>query len=127
MQYVTSSFVNLLLNGSLYGKIYHGYGLRQGDPISPYLFITCSEVLRHMLFKAEANGDVEDIKLSKNGSSFNHTLFVDDLTLFGRVNKKETYNLMACIDLYYSWSSQKANKEKSFVLFSKNFGGQKSM
>jgi hypothetical protein len=44
---------SILFNGSPYGFISPGKGLRQGDPLSPFLFIMGSEVFSRLMFKEE--------------------------------------------------------------------------
>jgi len=52
------------INGAPYGFIQPERGIRQGDPLSPYLFILCAKVLSHMMKKAETQGLIKGIKIS---------------------------------------------------------------
>lgn len=52
MHYVTSISYSILINGVAQKQFKPSEGIRQGDPLSPYLFIICVEVLFHLLFKA---------------------------------------------------------------------------
>uniref|UniRef100_A0A803PFM8 Reverse transcriptase domain-containing protein n=1 Tax=Cannabis sativa TaxID=3483 RepID=A0A803PFM8_CANSA len=63
----------VLLNGKSQKKTYPGRGLRQGDPISPYLFVLCNDVLSRMLDRSQDRGDIHGIKISRKpgGDSFN--------------------------------------------------------
>ncbi|XP_026378122.1 uncharacterized protein LOC113272513 [Papaver somniferum] len=47
---------SMLINGSTFGKFTSEKGLRQGDPLSPFLFLLVSEVLTMMFVKAEMEG-----------------------------------------------------------------------
>jgi hypothetical protein len=45
-------------------------GIRQGDSLSPYLFLLCAEGLSHMLRKAEANGSIGGVAASRGGLEY---------------------------------------------------------
>jgi len=49
MSYVSSSSISTLLNGSKIKPFHPSRGIRQGDPLSPYLFIMCMEVLGFLI------------------------------------------------------------------------------
>ena len=56
MMCVTSTNYAVLVNGIPTGKIILTRGIRQGNPISPYLFLICAEVLSSLLIKADKEG-----------------------------------------------------------------------
>lgn len=66
------------VNGSCTEQVTPGRGLRQGDPISPYLFLLCAEGLSAMLQHAETTGQVRGIQIAPAAPSVNHLLFTDD-------------------------------------------------
>lgn len=66
----------VLVNGSSIGRVELARGLRQGDPLSPYLFILCAKVLSRLLAKEER---LQGIKVSKECSAISHLLYVDFL------------------------------------------------
>lgn len=122
-QCITSSSFSVLLNGGPYGNFVPTRGLRQGDPLSPFLFLLCSEILSRLLLKEEAAGHLRGIKIGQAASVISHLLFADDLLLFGRANISNASAMDRCLETYMSWSGQKINRSKSFIHFSKNFSG----
>lgn len=56
MKMLRKSSSHLLWNRELTGRIAHSRGLRQGDPLSPYLFILCLERLGHWIHQMVAEG-----------------------------------------------------------------------
>ena len=77
---------SIFVNGEPKGDIRPSRGLRQGDPLSPYLFLLCSEGLNRMLQKAAANDGIKGFSLCKRGPKISHLLFADDSLLFCRVS-----------------------------------------
>lgn len=60
--------------------------MRQGDPLSPYLFVLCMEVLGHKIKAATREKRWKTCKLSQNGLELSHLFFADDLLLFGEAS-----------------------------------------
>lgn len=69
---------SVLINGKAEGHIVPEKGLRQGDPLSPYLFILFAEVLPHMMMKAMEDRSLLGVKITLKYPSVNHLLFADD-------------------------------------------------
>lgn len=84
MECILSVCYSLLINGELMGNIKPSQGIRQGDPLSPYLFLLCSEGLHRMIKKAAGNGDIQGVSICRNGPKLTHLLFADDSLLFCR-------------------------------------------
>ncbi|BBG99384.1 transposable element gene [Prunus dulcis] len=61
-------------------------GLRQGDPISPYLFLLCVEALSSLILQAKRCNLLHGVNLCRGAPSVNHLFLVDDSFLFLRVN-----------------------------------------
>jgi len=53
----------VIVNNNMVGPIIPGQGLRQGDSLSPYLFILCAERLSTLIRQAERRGDLHDIRI----------------------------------------------------------------
>jgi hypothetical protein len=117
---VSSSSFSIILNGSPFGSFSPKKRLRQGDPLSPFLFILGSEVLSRLLFKEEAIGNLRGLTISRNSSAIHHLLFADDLLIFGKATPKEANSIHACLEKYCLWPSQSINSGKSSISLLKN-------
>jgi hypothetical protein len=82
---ISSSSFSILLNGNPFGIFSPKKGLRQGDLLSPFLFILGSEVISRLLLKEERLGNIKGMKIARTSPAINHMLFADDLLLFGRL------------------------------------------
>lgn len=83
---LTVSF-SVLLNGFPFGRFSPSQGLRQGDPLSPFLFILGSEVLSRLLLLEEERGFIHCVKVNRAAPSILHLLFADDIMIFVRANR----------------------------------------
>ncbi|KAK9286217.1 hypothetical protein L1049_014602 [Liquidambar formosana] len=119
----TTSF-STLINGGPIGLFSPQRGLRQGDSLSPFLFILCSEVLSRLLFREEENGEIHGIKICRGSPAVSHVLFADDLILFCRAKSSKADAMWTCLNIFESWSGQTVNLDKSSVHFSKNIRGR---
>lgn len=108
------------VNGSLTSEIILKRGLRQGDPLSPYLFLMCAEGFSALLQKAEIEGEIGGVKICQGAPSVSHLLFVDDSLILIRANGEDATKLQDILNLYAECSGQVINKEKSAIMFSKN-------
>ena len=81
LECITTVSYLILVNGEPKGDIRPSKGLRQGDPLSPYLFLLCSEGLNRMLQQADSNDTIRGFSLCKRGPKISHLFFADD-TLF---------------------------------------------
>ncbi|KAK2376115.1 hypothetical protein QL285_076941 [Trifolium repens] len=97
-----------------------GRGLRQGDPLSPYLFIQVSEGLTTLIKKSVANGELHGIQMCRGAPVVSHLLFADDCFLFCRSTIDEANHLMGILKTYEEATGHEINLTKSEVFFSRN-------
>ena len=95
-------------------------GLRQGDPLSPFLFTLGTEVLSRLLFREEAYGHLKGLKIARATPAIHHLLFADDILIFGKATHKEATSIHLCLTKYCFWSGQSINNSKSSIRFSSN-------
>ncbi|GLT53433.1 hypothetical protein SLA2020_267030 [Shorea laevis] len=86
---ISSISYSVLINGESFGSILPTRGIRQGDPISPYLFIICAEALSAMLQEAERSRVVTGVPIAKGRVRLNHLFFADDSLLFCQAKSME--------------------------------------
>jgi len=116
---------SVVVNGHPVGNIRPTRGIRQGDPISPYLFLICAEVLSALLHKAEQRGIISGVPTSPKGPRLSHLFFADDSMLFCRSNSVEWRRLFRILGTYEEGSGQKLNLNKTSIFFSRNTSVEK--
>ena len=97
---IRSVSYTVLLNGQEFGHIVPERGLRQGDPLSPFLFILCAEALVHVMNRAEENGEISGMKLTRHCPAVQHLLFADDSLFLIRSELNECTAFLRCLKLY---------------------------
>lgn len=100
---ISSAFFSMGINGSLHGFFPFSRGLRQGDPLSPYLFVMAMESLRGMLRLATQNPSFQFYWRCKQ-NSITHLAFVDDLMVFCHANLASMELIRGALDSFASIS-----------------------
>ena len=98
MSFITTTATTLLFNESKLEAFTRG--IRQGDPLSPYIFLLCMEFLGAQITSICEERRREKIKASRNGPSFSHVFFADDLMLFTKANHKNCEVIMEVLDVF---------------------------
>jgi hypothetical protein len=93
MRCITSARFSVKLNGGLSKKFTPTCGLRQGDPISSFLFIFCVEGFSAILKEAQLENELRGVRFGASGPHVTHLLFGDDSSLFGA-----DYSKFACVE-----------------------------
>lgn len=113
----TVSFA-VLVNGQPSSTFIPTRGLRQGDPLSPYLFLFCVEALAVLLRKGVADGVLHGIKVCRRAPVVLHLVFADDTIVFGRATETKITKVKDILASYESALGQAINFRKSNIMFS---------
>lgn len=111
---LTTSSSQVLLNGILGNPIMHGRGLRQGDPLSPLLFILVIDPLQRLLQLATEAGFLS--KISCSPYKLRTSLYADDAVLFMKPIKAEINNLAKLLEYFGKVTGLHSNLQKSTVV-----------
>lgn len=83
-----------MINGNICDYVISHRGIRQGDPLSPSLFIICTEGLVRLVHQTEESGLIHGFRVSRNAVLVSHLLFVDDRLLFFHVKQQDCDAIM---------------------------------
>ena len=72
MECITTAKMSVLWNREITEEFSPGRGIRQGDPLSPYIFVLCIERLSHGISQAIMEGSWKPICLTKQGTPLTH-------------------------------------------------------
>uniref|UniRef100_A0A452ZV79 Reverse transcriptase domain-containing protein n=1 Tax=Aegilops tauschii subsp. strangulata TaxID=200361 RepID=A0A452ZV79_AEGTS len=120
MKCVSTVRYQIKVNRTLTTQFCPSRGLRQGDPLSPYLFVICAEGLSASLHDAAEKGSISGVKICPGAPSISHPFFANDSVLLIKANQQEAAALHEALKLYEESSGQCINVEKSAVMFSPN-------
>lgn len=119
MSCVSSVTYSFLLNGSQFGFLQPSRGLRQGDPLYPYLFICVVEAFIGLISQAEWNEWIRGVQVARQAPIITSLCFADYTLLFCRASVAEATSLKEVLDKYAEVSGQFINYDKSSMTFSR--------
>ncbi|KAL6521130.1 hypothetical protein OROGR_017699 [Orobanche gracilis] len=116
---VMASRLSLLWNGERLPSFAAKRGLRQGDPLSPYLFVLCMERLSAAITTEVLAGRWNPVHNVRNGPGLTHLLFADDVLLFAKAKKDQVRILKEVLEKFCLASGLKGrvrNSDFNFVI-----------
>lgn len=118
---VTTVSYSPAINNNSTSLIMPTRGLRQGDPLSPALFVICMEVLsRKLLMHSQIKKDGIGIKITPYAPTIPGLFFADDSLLFCKAKSLACSTLRDILTEFSSMSGQLINFQKSSIVFSKH-------
>ena len=117
MRCVQTVTFRVRVNGKLSEPFMPSRGIRQGDPLSPNLFLLCAEGLSSMLKNVGPQFLARGVRVGVHSPWISHLLFADDCLLFTQASEKGSQRLMDILNLYQRGSGQLVNMSKSANFF----------
>lgn len=115
MAYVTSAGFAVLINGSPSTQFQGNCGIRQGCPLSAYLFVLVIEGLSLLIKDAKNKGLIRRVKVA-GACHTTHALFMDDVLLFGEASVLEWQTYNRIISTFCKASDMEVSVPKSALI-----------
>ncbi|KAK9733272.1 hypothetical protein RND81_04G056300 [Saponaria officinalis] len=113
---ITGSWFSIKVNGSPHGFFKGKSGVRQGDPLSPYLFVLSMEILSRC-FRVMCDSPNVSFHPKCTRTRLNHLIFADDLMVFVRGDMPSVTKVVDILRIFADWSGLRPNLEKTEVFF----------
>jgi len=113
---ISKARFSILINGSLHGFFSSSQGLRQGDHLSPLLFVLVMDAFNRMLSRAMEESFLSGFRVDNLNNSLlkiSHLLFVDDTLIKCDANVDQIHNLDHILLCFEAISGLKVNLQKS--------------
>eukprot|EP00253_Pinus_taeda_P018997 PITA_18997 len=108
---------SILLNGAPTTTFNASRGLRQGDPLSPFLFIIAAEGLGRYFKKEARDGNIQGLKLWGHRTIVTHQQFVDDIMIYCKATLQEVKRIKKILEIFMEGSGMEVNNDKSRTFF----------
>ena len=116
---ISSPSFSISINGTPSNFFQSSKGLRQGDPISSYLFVIAMEPLSRLLLKAQEGGFISGFTIGEkggDGEEISHLFFADDTIIFSKASQEQVTPLCWLLMWFKAMSELKINLEKCEVI-----------
>lgn len=115
MQCVETVSFWVRVNGKVYEAFTPTRGIRQGNPLSPYMFLLCVEGLSCMLKNIGPQFFAKGMRVGIHCPWISHLLFADDCLLFTQASERGGQRLVDILNQYQRGSGQLVNMAKSAI------------
>ncbi|GKU93427.1 hypothetical protein SLEP1_g7022 [Rubroshorea leprosula] len=112
---LSTASISVLVNGSPTEEFNAGKGLRQGDPLSPFLFLVVAEALSGLIRKAEEIGLLKGIQVGRGNLRLTHLQFADDTILFSEASEANAWAMKCVMGSFEMISGLKVNYDESWL------------
>ena len=113
---LSTASISVLFNWKPYKPFKMGRGLRQGDPLSPFLFVLIGEVLNKMMIKAKDMGFCKGLQVGRRNIQVSHLQFADDTLTLCEANEQYLQNIKRILLSFYSFSGLEVNYDESGII-----------
>ncbi|RLN03687.1 hypothetical protein C2845_PM13G08440 [Panicum miliaceum] len=117
MACVTSVRYSVRFNGVASPSFSPSRGLRQGDPLSPYLFLFVADGLSQLINRKVQENALEELTICRGAPGISHLLFADDTLLFFKANTEQAHVVKEILDTYERCTGQLINPAKCSIMF----------
>ena len=97
---VSSVSYSMIINGEAYGNTIPSRGIRQGDPLSSYLFLLCAEGLSALIHEVTRNQQINGISICGGCPRITLLFFADNSLLFCKAKDQECQKLFSTLNKY---------------------------
>ncbi|GMI76197.1 hypothetical protein HRI_001289000 [Hibiscus trionum] len=120
MDCISSSGIQVQWNGKLSRLFHPSQGIRQGDPLSPYLFVLAMERLGHLISASVQQGCWHPYRFTRNDSPLSHLFFANGLILYARADIQQAQIINEILTYFGAHSGHRVSKPKTHIYFSPN-------
>jgi hypothetical protein len=117
MNLITSAFFSILVNGTPSQPFSPSRGIRQGNPLSPFLFVIMAEGLGRYIKASIENGSLQGLPLHGLQPAASHSQFVDDTMLMNTPTVQEANKLSSILSDFSEATGTSFNLAKSQLFF----------